>query len=286
MELPTYYRDWQVQPPLILKEQSNADYHAGLTHISASWLKKANDSLFEFLMYPLAEKKDSAALRLGSLVHTMLQEPSKIDTEYRFFDGFTTKANKEARDEALKEGFTVATTDEREKATAMIALASQDPLVKTSLKSGNIEHSFYWNADYMVYDERLETEIHVDLPLKSRLDQYVLMNNGSVMILDVKTTADLHDYNRTIANFKYAQQAAMQVEAIRVCLGKEVSSYYYLFIENDFPYDYRLVRLPLEYIEQANYKNQLLLKDIQLAKINDNWIPDRRVDAVLPNWYV
>lgn len=250
------------------------------------WLKKANSSLFEFLMYPLAEKKDSAALRLGSLVHTMLQEPEKVSTEYRFFDGFTTKANKEGRDEAISQGLIVATTDERDKATAMIALASQDPLVKASLKANNIEHSFYWNADYMIYDDALETEIHVDLPLKSRHDQYILMNNGSVMIIDVKTTSDLHDYSRTIANFRYDQQAALQVEAIRVGLGKEVSIYYYLFIENDFPYDYRLVQLPLEYIERANYKNQLLLKNIQLAKINDNWIPDRRVVAELPGWYV
>lgn len=242
-------------------------------------------------MYPLAEKVDKPYFRLGSLLHTLLYEEEKLDKEYRVIlkeelpnqenTSFQPKVNKEYRDNLIAQGYNIVTQEQRDTALKMTTLCKEDPLVKLAIKSGNIEHSFYWNADFMDYDG-----VHVDLPLKTRTDIYAFMNNGSVIVIDPKSTADLYSYNQTIAKLSYPQQAAMQCDGIQACLNKEVSAYYYLFVSTDFPFDYRLVQLSMEDVERGRMKNQLLLSKIKQAILTDNWIPDRRVVAELPGWYV
>ena len=132
--------------PGIFKNIPNEDYHAG-PGISSSQLKQLLKSPAHF-KYAMDNKSDpTPAMLLGSLVHTMVQEPAKINDEYFFVDvgSRAAKVYKQAVED--HPDHVVMLESDREKASAMAMSAFSNPDICELLDGAKIEHSIFWEED-------------------------------------------------------------------------------------------------------------------------------------------
>lgn len=89
--------------PGIIEDLPNAAYHADNSAVSSTDLKLIGRSIDHWLA---AQHTDTPAKRVGSLVHTALLEPERVDIDYGF--AFDEAA---ARDEAVEAGALATTKD-------------------------------------------------------------------------------------------------------------------------------------------------------------------------------
>ena len=282
-----FYKQWLTAPPRIEKGLDIKLYHESSTHISSSWLKAANKSMYNFFMYPNKPKKEVKAFKDGGMVHKYLLEREDFEKEYVLIKQSDfpfpeqTMAKKENKAFIESQDRIVVTEEEWNFVVNVCARASQDKFFTKVLNGGNVEDSFFWNCD------------ETGLPLKTRPDLWKKGKSG-VIVIDPKTTQDISEFTKSVCNLDYPLQAAIQCDGIRACTGMDVSAYLYLAIEKEYPYDYCLYRLSEDDIEVGRRKYIHLLYKIKEAIESGN-IPSYGqqygdftsgvVDLTLPSWY-
>lgn len=274
----------EIEPPCVLKNESNESYHSRREFISASRLKTMSQTPLHFKEYFNAPEKKTSSLNLGSLVHTLLFEPSKFEVEYYLLKepvDKRTSAGKVrwAAIEIESGSKQIVSVDEKAEADAMVRSALNLDAVIKLLSEGEPEESIYWKDE------------ETGLLLKTRPD-FQRKNN---CVIDGKTCKDASPdgFARAINEYRYLLQAAMQVDGIQIVKGNEITHYYYICIENSFPYAAAVYRLGSEYIYsgQREYKNYL--KQVKECEETGVWggyetlpIANKNgvIDVVLPNW--
>jgi len=202
--------------------ESNEAYHANKS-IGSTLLKKI--SLKSLLHALTEEKKESAALDLGSAVHCAILEPEKFKSNFIVspkFDRRTKegKANAEAFEQEAQ-GKTVLSEDQIEIVTGILENLKTHEIAMGMLSGGEAEYSYY------AIDEETGLEI------KCRPDYL-----GDNCLIDIKTCQDASSdgFIRACINFGYHIQAAFYLDVYNKANGTNIKEFYFVAIETSKPF--------------------------------------------------
>jgi hypothetical protein len=118
--------------------------------------------------------------------------------------------------------------------------------------------------------------------LKCRPDY--LPANG--VVVDLKTTGDIHNFTRTAHNLKYHWSAWLTCRGLTQITGQPHSQYYFAVIEVEEPYDSMMVQVMPEHFELAEYEIMELLPRLAACDRDNFWpgLPDEVVAMEMPSW--
>ena len=199
-------------------------------------------------------KIDGAALRFGSLVHTMILEPEKVDANFAVFNpddrpeqekGMTSKINKEwkiQQDLDCKEGRKyLMTMEQYELAKRLKRKLYNCPEVKSILDNCETEVPKTW-LDFSTMSK-----------CKGKAD--IIIDNGATLV-DIKTTGkDVKDFKRSAYNFAYHRQAAFYMD------GFGAKNFVFIVIESNAPHQIGIFTCSDEFIERGRTEYIDLLED-------------------------
>jgi hypothetical protein len=206
------------------------DYHA-IDALSASGAKHLLRSPAHYLAQKESPMQPTAAMRLGTAVHTMILEPEKADIEIARAPKVDkrTKVGKETIElfERENAGKLCLDADVYDKAAAIADAVYKHPTARELLKDGQSEVSMLWKS-------------YGDTPCKARFDYY--RGDG---IVDIKTTQDASPeaFARSIASLKYHMQAAHYLQGYREVTGWDADHFTFIAVENEPPYAIGIYRL-------------------------------------------
>lgn len=208
---------------------SNDEYHNGRlsTAVSSTGIRDALVTPAHYFARNVERKiqrKESPAMRFGTLVHSALLEPHdfmKRATVQPDFGPLQSSINRAKRDQWLAENFErmVVTADEYERLTAMVEAVWKNPDVKALVSGGHAEASGYF---------RHAGGIHC----RTRPDYL-----KPAMIVDLKTTSDASyaGFQKSVANYGYHVQAAMYLMGHRI-MESEGAEFVFLAVESEYPH--------------------------------------------------
>lgn len=219
-------------------------------------------------------QEQTDALRFGAAFHDALLQPElwRDPTLYHFLpEGFSrakTKAMAEeivAADAAEAEGLCVISHEQRRQIDAMVEAMRANPLVDAVLSRGQAEVT-------LAYQDQ-ETGVW----LRARPD-YLL--NDKRYGINVKTASDASHagFSADVTKYRYAQSAALELDAIEAVFGIRPGNYLHPVIEKPGtgwqPGDYlpvALWELPAEDIEYGRALNRRAIRIFADCLSADRW---------------
>lgn len=262
------------EPEMIFGMPANEYFAAEAMNQSS--LKKLRDCPLKF-KFELENPRnhESAAMAMGTLVHTALLEPEQM-SEYRVLDDYTKKgllekaqwSGSKAKEfskrlgsfqEWAKEG---PLADESDMATALeIARAVSKLPVGKQLETAETEVSVF--ATY----EAAEGPIRI----KGRID--ALMRDEK-LIIDVKTTrpggGSAMAFGKTAWNFGYLQQAGYY-KLLCELAGVTINRFAILCVETEAPYCPVVYQIPPEGLRWAYHESMQLLDRLSRCMAAKDW---------------
>ena len=249
---------------------TNADYHADPA-VSASHLKEAMRSPYHYWARYLDPNRKpvepTAAMRLGSLVHTAVLEPDELLQRYGVCGPRNTKAGKEQAERMAAEGLESVSESDMALALGMAASVRNHPAAAALLAKGKAEQSFWWD------------DLPTGLRCKCRPDWY----QGST-IVDLKTCQDAGPaaFARSVASFGYHVQAAHYLAGLH---GAE--RFVFIAVEKTAPYAVAVYELDAAAMAAGRTMRDNALDVIATCRAADSWpgYGDTSVQMLsLPNW--
>ncbi len=198
---------------------SNNDYHSDKNYISSSQFKEALSSPAHFKYYVVDKKctnKATKAMDKGTLLHTVIIEPYKVDDEYIIH---------QARGECNKDGSIKASTKTKleDKYPGKVAVSGEwyDFAVRARR---NFEE--YPQAADLLFDKDNEAEVsyfHIceETKLRVRVRPDILnLKRGYIIDLKTTSTENIKEFkNQAIYQFHYDLSAFMYVLAVYQATG-------------------------------------------------------------------
>jgi hypothetical protein len=183
---------------------------------------------------------------LGTLIHTYILEKNHFLDRY-FPAVFKDRRKKEYLEaKKIADGKEVVSKKYYESCKLIDEKLAKDPIGKNLFTNGKVEHSIFWK------------DPETGLLLKSRPD--FISDN---YIVDIKTTqcAEKYQFRKSVKNYKYHIQAAMQLDAYKAVTGKSHLNYIYFAIEPEEPFVFSIITLGDDFIEagREEYKKGLQL---------------------------
>lgn len=174
---------------------------------------------------------------LGRAIHMLVLEPAKFDANFYCMTekvNLATKAGKEAYAEAqrIADGRKILRTGEWEDIKAMANSICKNKLW-SKLGERQIEASVFWE------DGTYKTK------LRARPDVF-----NSDLIIDVKTTDSIKQFSKSIYNYGYHRQAAMQIDGL-ITIDGSIRQFAFFVVEKKAPYLTACFVLDKESIEQG-----------------------------------
>lgn len=206
----------------LIRNLPASEYHA-IKALSASSAKQLLKSPAHYLASMASPKEPTAAMRLGTLCHTLVFEPDNFAKEFAIMPKVDkrTKFGKEAAAsfEEENQGKIILDEYQYEKARAIADSALSHPLVQEYMKGGDAEVTMLWEQ--------------YGLPCKARVDYLV----GDV-IFDLKTCQDAspEGFARQIGAFQYHLQAAHYAAGYEAITGKPLDRFCFIAVESEAPY--------------------------------------------------
>lgn len=213
----------EIIKPGYYKDLPNEQYHSG-PGISKSQLDliHKSPSLLQWSRTAPEDDEKKSALNVGDAVHALLLEPERFRAEYAVGPKDAprnTKAGKEkwAEFEAgLKEGQTVLTAEEGRKIELIYGSVMAHPNARWLIEAkGDAEASIYWN------------DPETGLLCRCRPDKLITEHGW---IVDVKTTADMSKFARSVYDFRYHVQDQFYSEGYRQHFGEEPAGFLFLVV--------------------------------------------------------
>jgi exodeoxyribonuclease VIII len=220
----------------------------------------------------------SAAMRLGTALHTHVLELSRWDEEIAVAPAMDrrTKAGKEsyAAFEAAAAGKTVITADDAEVVMAMGRSIMRHPGAAMLLGlPGKAETTHMW------------TDATYGVECKCRPDW--LTDDGSIMV-DLKTTRDAspRGFMRSIADYRYHVQAAWYLNGLEQSTGKRPDQFIFICVESTAPYAVAVYAAD-EVMTTRGYEQAMKdLGKLAVCRAADSWpsYSDQIETISLPGW--
>lgn len=256
----------------IIKGISNEAYHKS-AGVSKSQLDQFAKSPAHYLASLTTPRKETEAMRIGTLFHTLALEPEKANFVVGPNINKNTKEWKAFRAEAEAAGQVVIDEGDNAMLQGMVASIKNHPAASALLSGPGIaEGSCWW------YDER-SGEL-----CRCRPDFY---REGGILV-DLKTTEDasLAGFTKSVANFRYAVQAAMYADGVETSTGMPIKAFAFIAVEKQPPFAAQCFQLDFQATEVGRVTYQNLLLDLADCKINGKFpaYSDKVETISLPNW--
>ncbi len=218
----------------------------------------------------LTVKEQTAAMRLGSMVHTLVLEPHEWNLRYAVGPDAArnTKVWKEWA-EAQPEGRELIKPDEFETAQNMAGFVHTKTVIGELLREpGPVESSVFWTDN--------------GIPLRARPDKIV---SAKRLLIDLKTTTDLSDHAITskIYSMGYHLQLALYMEGLE-SVGHGCESACLIWVETAPPYEARAMILSDDWLDIATQELADLKRRHAACMKSGKWpgYPDKIVESPLP----
>lgn len=261
----------------IIKGIPIAEYHKSAA-TSKSQLDQFAKSPAHYLASLTTPRKETAAMRIGSIFHGMILEPERVKIAVAPACDKRTKEGKATWEAFCLEnaGAEIVTAEEGEMLTGMVASVRAHPAASALLSGPGIaEGSAYW------IDEQ-SGEL-----CRCRPDFY---RQDLGIIVDLKSTEDAspEGFARSIAKYGYHRQNAMYADGVESSTGDFVKGFVFVVTEKSAPYCTAVYSLDMQGVEigRDQYKRLLLdLADCKVAKKFPGY-SDRIETLSLPAWEV
>lgn len=246
----------------------NEVYHSDKTAVSSSALRTILKSPATFLHNLNSFKKETVAMRLGSVLHMALLEPKEFERLYvkqPYFGDQRTPANRMKKEEwfkTLPQGAVTVSDDEYQTILGMIESIMRHHEACALLKTGKAEMSGYYRDPL--------TGIHCRI----RPD---LFDEKDGVLIDVKTTPNcsIEEFSKTIHKYRYDFQMAMYCEAIHLITGKPVNVPLFLTVEKEPPFEVALYPVDSlsKLLRKGTYDYQKALVTLHHCLKTNQWLP-------------
>ncbi|MFW1676414.1 PD-(D/E)XK nuclease-like domain-containing protein [Pontibacter sp. JAM-7] len=251
----------------------NADYHAG-EGLSSSALKLLLKSPLHYKhQYIDGNRTEStAAMLMGSLVHTMVLEPDELEHDYLIIDASTrtTKAYKEAAEFAGNR--TPVLLTELDSAAEIANAVLAHPTAANLLRGSQNEHSVYW----------MERD---GLLCKCRPD---IWRPDIGVVADLKTTTDASpgDFAKQIANLGYHISAEWYLRGIEKATGTRPDTWAWVVVEKSAPFAVQIYEADSDMLAKAADKIDAALDLLAECQRTGHWpaYQDGIQKIYLPAW--
>lgn len=271
----------------------NADYHRNpnllpAPSISASGLKclLSKSPRHYWFDSPLNSdrppEQDKAHFNVGKAAHDMLLLSERWPECYHILpEGYTapssrTKNFSEDQIAALAAkdaGKTLIRWDDAALVRGMADAIRSNPLAAAALANGESEVTLCWQDK--------ETGVW----LRARPD---FLPNKRKIIPDLKTAADASPkaFQRTIANYGYAQAAALYLDGIEAVFGDRPTNWIHVVVEKEPPHVVALYELPQEDIGRGRWLNRRAIRIFADCLSTGKWAgyADQPTMLGLPQW--
>ena len=229
---------------------SNADYHADPA-ISASHLHAISRNPHTYFKKYLDPKRPAseptAAMRLGTFVHTAVLEPNDLDRRYAVC---ATRKGSTTYNKLIEKGIEPVTQAQWDQALAMCDAVRNHPEAAWLLSEGKAEQSVWWD------DEQFE------MRCKCRPDWW----NGDIVI-DLKTTQDAspRGFALSVAKWRY------HVQQMHYLQGTEAARFIFVAVEKEYPFNVGVYELDNEACGIGEELRQRDMNRIKICKERNQW---------------
>lgn len=253
------------------------DYHKG-PGTSKSQLYQFAKSPAHYLASLTTPRKETPAMRIGSIFHGMILEPERVKIAVAPVCDKRTKDGKATWEAFCIEnaGAEIVTADEGEMLNGMAASIKAHPAASALLAgAGTAEGSCFW------FDER-SGEL-----CRCRPDFY---REDLGIVVDLKSTEDASpkEFARSIANYRYHMQSAFYQDGVEAATGDFIKGFVFVAVEKRPPYAVAVYQLDMQGVEagRVEYKRLLLdLADCKAAKKFPGY-SDRIETISMPAWSI
>ena len=259
----------------VVHAMSNADYHAK-SAISKSGLDLIHRAPALFKHRRENPIEPTAAMRMGTLVHTAVLEPHLMSDWLveRKFDRRTSAAKTEYEAFLIASaGREIVTKEELDKLHAISeAVHSHESAGEALAMLAEVETSIFWNDP--------------DTGVECRCRPDGILSNGT--IIDVKTTrgASHEDFTKSIAQYRYHVQAAYYSDGYTAAYGKPPTAFMFIAVEIEPPHLVACYVASAAMIARGRADYQTDLRTYAWCLERDEWpgLAPRPVFIDLPRW--
>lgn len=229
---------------------SNAEYHADPA-ISASHLHAISHNPHNYFKKYLDPERPAseptAAMRLGTFVHTAVLEPDDLDRRYAVC---ATRKGSTTYNKLIEKGIEPVTQAQWDQAMAMCDSVRNHPEAAWLLSEGKAEQSVWWD------DEQFE------MRCKCRPDWW----NGDIVI-DLKTTIDAspRGFASSVAKWRY------HVQQMHYLQGTKAARFVFVAVEKEYPFNVGVYELDNEACGIGEELRQRDMNRIKTCKERNQW---------------
>ena len=251
--------------------------------ISRSELWRMNESAEKFKWFREHPPASTPALVFGQLTHKLLLQIETFADEFAIAPNCDrrTKAGREEYDEFILQNAdkTIVTLDEYNKAMDMVVAVRSNPLANKLLIGGK-EVPVFW------------TDEDTGEPCKCRVDCLSQFDDGTIVIVDYKTTGNAQTEifsNKDVWRYGYAFQAAMYSEGVmRGFELDERPSFVFIAQEKSAPYAVNVIAVPDDVMMAGIDKFRELIGRYHECRVMDFWPGYNAMgelnEVLLPGW--
>ncbi len=260
--------DLAAQGCLVLNMPNDA-YHA-YAGISKSGLDLISRSPAHYA-YRLPQEP-TRAMVIGSATHAAILEPEVFAKQYMLLKDVTDRRSSAYKQAVEQFGAdNVLTGAEADAVTGMQAALQLNAAAKFRLDA------FGW-CEVACFATDPETGVLV----KCKFDKLTL----DFLSIDLKTTQDLRDFAKSVANYRYHVQAAFYADVFEWATGKQLKGFEFLAVEKDAPNASRIFVLDTPSVEYGRKLYREALNVYAECLNKDEWpMPPGDVEyTTLPYW--
>ncbi len=254
----------------VRRELSNEDYHADKSSVSSSHLKLISQSpklYWHRYLDPNAPKQTpTAAMRLGTLVHSMVLEPDKVHQEFGVLSAArNTKLGKAELKEFSDAGLEAVSRSDWDLAVQVAASVHKHPAAAKLLSQGEPETSWFFTDP----DTGLKCKIRPDW----MSDDY---------IIDLKTTQDASPkaFARSTCDLSYHLQQAFYL------LPFQEKRFVFIAVEKTYPFQVGVYELSPDAKGLGEVKCSQAMHLLKKCRDTNHWpgYSDELQTLNLPDW--
>lgn len=219
-----------------------------------------------------AASEPTRAMVIGSATHAAILEPAEFDKQYMLLRDVTDRRSSVYKQAAEQFGADNVLTGTE--ADAVIGMRESVRLNSSAVDlldaSGHVEIAAF------------ATDPITGVLVKCKFDKLL----ADLRSVDLKTTQDLRDFAKSVANYRYHVQQAYYSDVFAWATGLQLESFDFLVVEKDAPNASRIFRLDTPSVDYGRklYRQALDLYAECLQR-NDWPMPDGGLEYItLPNW--
>lgn len=270
-------------------EITNEQHHADKTAIGSSgvrtFIKETPAHFYAKHLSPDAEPVTSEALRIGSLVHMALLEPSLFLQRYRMVPNFGSKRTNKYKEEYAKwtakqsADSVFLEKDDYHLITGIVQKVLNNPVAKGTISGGVPERSGYFR------------DPETGVKCKIRPDVVNMLDIGGTpkhALIDFKTarSAKMMDFFRAIGRYRYDVQMAFYCDGYKAITGHDVDYPLFLVAEKEPPYACAIYQLSKSALEAGRRDYKLALQTLKVCIETERWpaYDDQVREIEVPYW--